>query len=366
MTTTNLIANTVSSINNYASQAYFDDVAIDQSLTVTGAATLQSISTVNMKATNAIMTNTLQANNSITTPNMFVNNISSVNTINGIPYPPQFIGTPTGGIVIWAGGTQSGVPPPNGYLYCDGSVYLQSLYPALFAVIGQTYINQYRGGAFNSDIQFIVPDLTFAIPMGAPLAQYSCSVSFSTYNVAGGPVVTIPNVVVQINQIWSITNCTGTINVGTFFPDIGDQNQGMYIQQFLKYGGTGASLVLMGNATGSATFPLFAAGTINSEGVLARAPVYRDELYKVGTFGFQEERNVARKQQPTEVAEHTHTFTSGGGTSYNVSGANLAIGSNGVPTSEPNTLPSIAGTPTAQPYPTAPNYINMFYVIKYV
>ena len=357
----------------YNQNLYTGNVSVTSNISasnvfISNSVSVPSFYAQNIVASNSVTGNIITADNEMITPNLYANNLSNVQTINGAPYPPPFIGAnPVGAVVIWAGGSQTVYTPPTGYLTCDGTQYLQSAYPALFAVIGQTYLNQCRSpGTFNPNTQFVVPDLTFAVPMGAPNQDYGCYVTYGTYNTSPGPTVTIPNVTVYTNAVWIIQSCTGTINVGTFFPGIGDNNQGMYIQQILVYGGTGVSYVLMGNSTGSPTFPVFPGNsTIFSQGVISRQPVQRGEVYQVGNFGFLGERNVARKQQPTEVGEHTHTFTSGGGTSYNVSGGNLAIGSNPVPTSEPNTLPTINGTQVAQPYPTAPNYINMFYLIKY-
>jgi hypothetical protein len=41
---------------------------------------------------------------------------------------------PTGASIIWNNNTA-----PPGYLFCNGASYQQSLYPALYAVIGTTY-----------------------------------------------------------------------------------------------------------------------------------------------------------------------------------------------------------------------------------
>lgn len=59
------------------------------------------------------------------------------------------VGTPTGSILAWAGGTGS---PPSGFLVCNGASLLRADYAALFAVIGTTY-----GSADGT--HFTLPDL---------------------------------------------------------------------------------------------------------------------------------------------------------------------------------------------------------------
>lgn len=56
---------------------------------------------------------------------------------------------PTGSVILYAGDAIT-LPPPDGYVRCDGTLYPTSLYPALFAVIGYIY-----GGSGSN---FKVPD----------------------------------------------------------------------------------------------------------------------------------------------------------------------------------------------------------------
>jgi hypothetical protein len=77
----------------------------------------------------------------------------------GVPIPMGGIGTgavgiaqlasnvpivPTGGVILWVTNT-----PPAGYLLCNAASYQQSLYPALYAVIGSLFNNGSATGYFN-------------------------------------------------------------------------------------------------------------------------------------------------------------------------------------------------------------------------
>jgi microcystin-dependent protein len=61
---------------------------------------------------------------------------------------------PTGAILPYGAASA-----PSGFLLCDGSVYAQATYPALYAIIGTTFGS---GGAGN----FTVPDLRQRFPLG--------------------------------------------------------------------------------------------------------------------------------------------------------------------------------------------------------
>ena len=54
---------------------------------------------------------------------------------------------------------------PPGYLPCDGSGYFISSYPALFAVVGTTFVSQANRDAY-SGYKFSVPDLRGVFPVG--------------------------------------------------------------------------------------------------------------------------------------------------------------------------------------------------------
>jgi len=75
---------------------------------------------------------------------------------------------PVGSIMIWAGSTA-----PTGWLLCDGTAYSTGAYPALYAVIGNTY---------GTGIGFIVPNLKGNIPVGLN----SADASFNILGETGG------------------------------------------------------------------------------------------------------------------------------------------------------------------------------------
>ena len=82
--------------------------------------------------------------------------VLNVSTINGTPIPPVISGgfLPAGAIIPWAPAVYTTTTPPTGYLFCDGAVYANGLYPALAALLGTTY----GGDGVNN---FGVPDMRF-------------------------------------------------------------------------------------------------------------------------------------------------------------------------------------------------------------
>jgi len=85
----------------------------------------------------------------------FINDISC-NIINGTPISNPFNSfVPTGVIFPIASATYANnAVAPAGYLYCDGTIYANALYPLLAASLGTTY----GGVALTS---FAVPDMRF-------------------------------------------------------------------------------------------------------------------------------------------------------------------------------------------------------------
>jgi microcystin-dependent protein len=70
--------------------------------------------------------------------------------------------TPAGCIKMWANNTTSAgnLVPPTGWLACDGSSHLKSLYPQLFNAIGNSFGGTPEGSTFN------VPDFRGRFPLG--------------------------------------------------------------------------------------------------------------------------------------------------------------------------------------------------------
>ena len=368
ITATNLIARTVSSINNNASQAFFDDVTIDHSLTVTGAATLASISTVNVKATSAILTPLLQATNSITTPSMSVNSITSLTSVNGTPYPPPQV-LPIGAIVPWAGGSYNTPYPPTGWLICDGTKITQPDYPALFSVIGQTY---YNPGYLYSDNYYFLPDLTFTVPMGAPTAIYiqrqqvgvTCT---SVASFAGFPTP------VYANQIWKITSVFNMpIVINTEFKVYVDAVlYDLYVSDILSGGGLDGYYLmqLISPASNPPVFPVITTQFIPPVGYYT-FPISGSSVqsYSVGTYNDDglKGRRISHNQTTNEVGPHYHSGVPNV-TSSAIVGTGYSVGNGGTTSYNvgsyvnPN-LPA-GQTQTNFGTKTAPNFINMLYII---
>jgi microcystin-dependent protein len=74
--------------------------------------------------------------------------------VGGNIYQSGYLLVPTGCVLPY-----SGAGSPSGYLLCDGSSVTDTAYPALFAVIGNTY-----GGVSPN---FLLPDLRTRVPVGA-------------------------------------------------------------------------------------------------------------------------------------------------------------------------------------------------------
>lgn len=67
------------------------------------------------------------------------------------------IGNPVGTVAMFAGASTAA---PTGWLVCDGSEVLQSMYPELYALIGTTYGTAGTGG------YFVLPDFQNHSPSG--------------------------------------------------------------------------------------------------------------------------------------------------------------------------------------------------------
>jgi hypothetical protein len=313
----------------------------------------------------------------------------NISTINGATYPAPSPGiVPTGAITIWAGGSDGGssLSPqnfavPTGWLACDGTAVSQIVYNALYTVIG----NKYSRGVTPPVANFFLPDLTFAVPMGTPFRNYftnqnlakpNFSVSFQTWS---STYIDNPG----YESCWKITQTNGgTLNLGTKF--MGDTISfgpwpNMYVTKILQYDGY-QGYIIVRNEDNLTSIPNTngAVLTAIANGVVDRFPTTTgDYIYTIGTPGVFGRNTVTHNQTPLEVATHSHGFGSGG-----VNGPSLVVlaGSIGGPvlptgaqTSPPNTQSTIStvatgpvgfSTTTNIGTYTAPNFINMLYIIK--
>ena len=308
-------------------------------------------------------------------------------SINGIQIPLG-LGVPTGTVTLW-GGTSELDPP--GYYICDGRRLSIAGDPALYAVIGLSYYNDYPNAIAPGT--FYLPDLTFAIPQGAPKANYAASFTAGP-NIRPGPLVNymsnVPGVSTNDtqNRVWLISAIgAGTINVGTLIPggQYAGQTAALYIQSIVQTDSvTGLpSIIAVQSVDGTPVITLTANTNITCSGVYRQplSPLIQN-YWAAGTFNElaftnpgangpatepPSKRNV-RTQQGVEVGVHTHTYVK-----YGAFGSTGLVNGNEQPSKGEQNLQT--GNPTqnitdslgntwAAPYPTKPNVLNMFYVIK--
>jgi len=388
--------------------------------------------------TSNVSTNTLQVSNTITGGNVSTNSISTntitattinantmngtngsitnlnVSSINGGPYPP--LSPPVGSIIIWAGGSDDGgvqnFNVPTGWLVCNGSEQSRLEYANLFGVIGLKYsMNKPVTG-----LNFYLPDLTFAVPMGTPFRNYASTidtpvqfqVNFQTWQSD------FVNPAISTMQTWKITQTIGgTLNYGTLFPAAGftlPSFPNVYVSKILSYDGNQGYIVVRSvNNT-----PIPSTGS-NVSFARANGTVAQDAsgtyLYTLGSYGANSAYpQVTHNQTLDEVVTHDHlhaitfpnpntpgngyvgyqeifTTTSGGGqggigyfsgalrapdfivpNTNNLPTNPVTVGVNNI-----STISSFNVSANVPPYEnptnvgtyTAPNFINMVYLIKF-
>ena len=334
------------------------------SLFVTSNATMGSIST------SLLSTGTIAASNIgsqlITAANM------NVSSINSAPYPP--LALPTGSITIWAGGSDNGASQnfniPAGWFLCDGSEKDKLVYANLYGVIGDKYaMNRTLTGT-----NFYLPDLTFAVPMGTPLRNYvgtidlnapSFQCSVLTWPSDFSPFINAPT------QTWKITQTIGgTLNYGSFFPANAISQPGypsVYVKQILSYDGNVGYIVVQ--SVNNSNIPQ-TLGTITARG---SGTVPQDNtgtyLYTLGSYGAKSAYpQVTHNQTEPEVGIHTHptgTIVSNNAVDGFATTRNRSFVQYEMPYA-PNQFSTIStvGYTNTGTY-TAPNYINLLYIIKF-
>ena len=346
----------------------------------------------------------------VITSTISTTNINTTN-INSIPYSLTL--TPVGAITIWAGGAETTTTQdfavPTGWLACDGSIIYQVAYPALYSVIGTKY-----GGAPPIPNTAYLPDLTFAVPMGTPKKPFATTPSITdkyiTMTAQTWATGYVPSNISTI-QAWRISNVQGgTLNYGTRLNSVsapgGVTFPQMYISSILQFDGNpaGSGYVVVrsvDNVTPIPRIPI--TSTINvtyAYGVIDTSVVGADSPYNLATYNIEGHPFTTRLQSRDEVAVHTHIQAQdheGPGPGNGLVGSQIDYSSlpsnyldgflpNGdyITTSPLPISPVIAGTnnististvavsasnppaenPINRAYQTAPNFLNMLYIIK--
>ena len=341
------------------------------SITTSSIVALNSVTAAQMN-TGTMICNTL-SNTTFTGSNATISALD-VSTINGSPYPLPGL-NPVGAITIWAGGSDDGgvqnFNVPAGWLVCNGSELNKLEYANLFGVIGQKYaMNKPLTG-----LNFYLPDLTFAVPMGTPYRNYASTintpvqfqVSFETWKSD------FVNPASTMMQTWYITQTIGgTLNYGTLFPAAGITQPSwpdVYVSEILSYDGNQGYIVV--RSVNNSPIPSTIGGTTTAK---ANGTVAQDAsgtyLYTLGSYNADSAYpQVTRNQTQNEVYPHTHTYSQTttsanvqnftGTTIFSVNAAtNVQTGLN-----TSNTISTI-GVVNTGTY-TAPNFLNMLYIIKY-
>lgn len=386
---------------NFSSLSGSINTFVTSNVTAGVSITAPSLFATNIQTSNTITSLTLTTGVSVTTPSLFATNIQTSNsvtsptlstininlsTINGIEYPPPpspspFL-VPTGSITIWAGGNDNGVGTqtfnvPSGWLLCDGSILSQVTYSALYAVIGQKYLQGYPPGPLS----FYLPDLTFAVPMGTPFRNYAQTFNNAApfvgigFNSWTSTYITNP----AIQACWKITSTyRGTLNYGTIFPVGSVEGLGIavYVSQILQYDGN-QGYIIVTSADGVSSIPNFGSAFKQGQGQGTIEQAGGDFLYTLGSFNVVGRPLVTHNQTNLEVAVHQHNmgpdgfppFPTGPSIATVTPNIRAVLNPGGVVVGQ-STISTIGTGPVGfedssniGTY-TAPNFINMLYIIK--
>lgn len=313
----------------------------------------------------------------------------AVSSINGLVYPPAApLSAPTGSITIWAGGSDNGFSSqnfniPSGWLLCDGSFILNSVFPILASVLGNKF--GYPGQGPPPGLTAL-PDLTFAVPMGTPYRNYTMTTipsvptidlqaktsdsAYNTTSLAGGA---------QVSSLttWYITSKIGPVlNYGTVFPGNTITVSGaavtfpsLYISSIIAYEGAAndTGYILLRSVDGTSPIPrvpitstILAVG----QGIAGTLPAGIDIPYTLGSANVEGRSQVTRNQKGIEVGSHTHQGVPDT-TSSAIPGSGYRVGNGGFTNAnyQPYVSTTANVTRNVGTY-TAPNFLNMTYIIR--
>lgn len=271
--------------------------------------------------------------------------VSSINTPGNVP-----VGIPVGGIMPWAGGNAFAPNIPVGWLLCDGSQYSQTTYAALYEVIGTTYER------FSPNIgNFFVPDLRFTFPMCPP--SYGPGPPTALVNPPSGTAFSQPTNLgypgVAANQIWTFTALkNGVLVPGMTFAGRGPNGAAAFIDRMIDGNGDIGSYIMTSFSVG--TWP--ALGSVGAPVLVSPINIGTgaNYPYKIGTYN--DSGYNANPNSNTQIYEWGR----------NINGSNV-----GVRGATANTFGGIMNTYSTPvsvgglSFQTSPNFINMFYIIKY-
>jgi len=350
--------------------------------------------------TNLVSTTSLQASNAVTRG--FTASNAVISSINGFQYPVPNSFTPVGAIMIWSGGepiNQWAIPA--GWLRCDGTEVSKITYAALFAIIGNNY--QYDKSPSTLDY-FFLPDLTFAVPMGAPYANTNGTVNGTVNQVPYLKVYFVPwqtDYVIVANepfrQCWKIGSVEGqstAININTLFPSDGfgagaSGYPSVYVDTILEFDGY-VGYIIVRSIDGS-TIPTTNPG-VGLEFTARGAGVRADGNYPLQGFNYEGRARTTRTQQMDEIAPHNHHYFAAvenqppyTAIMYNIGQPNPELPNVDYIVRPPTSVDpvynrtsfnatNILSTISTVSLPlkvqniatgTAPNFVNMSYIIKY-
>ena len=359
------------------------------------ALTASTISTHGINAVNiqtaAISTNTLSTNSLVS----FSGDVSSltVSSINSAPYPP--LSYPTGGVTVWAGTNNLA---PSGWLICDGKGYSRTTYANLYSVIGNSYYNRYP--IPPDPTLFYVPDMTWAIPQAPPPPDYEASFSFVTYlsTISGFPVPpTQSNAYLEIKTLGPLASPpSGFLNVGSYiYPgQFAGQTSGFYIYRVLDTinvsdpSSTGYTIPRVieirraDNPSLSIDWTVLVPTRVKTRGAFNYPgrpgfnpynywfPGTYNDLYTVASPTTDPPRDqqqlLFNTLDPWQIPAHVHNGVPSI-ESTALAGASLLAGASGNPgsaTSVQTNASYLAGSTITGAFPTKPNIINMYYIIR--
>jgi hypothetical protein len=243
--------------------------------------------------------------------------------------------------------------------------------------VGNKYLQAIPPGPLN----FFLPDLTFAVPMGTPYRNYA-----QTFNNA------LPQIIISfrswtstyitnpaIQACWKIDQTSsGTLNFGTLFPVGSVEGLGIavYVSQILIYDGY-EGYIIVTSADGVSSIPNFGSAFKSGIGQGTIEQAGGDFLYTLGSFNVLGRPLVTHNQTNLEVAVHQHNMGPDGFPPFPTGPSIASVTPNIRAVQNPggvvfgqSTISTIATGPVGfenasnvATY-TAPNFINMLYIIK--